>query len=107
MTPQRIAATIYSALKQRGLELSGIDKAETSRKVRQPGSGAMGKAHMVQEYFFEIADPENPNRAILVSVRIADRRQVRPERDEAIPEQFDASGIPFEREIRVITRREP
>jgi len=98
MNPQQVASTIYSALKQRGLELGSIDKAETSRKVRLPGSGAMSRAHLVQEHFFEIQDPENPHRAILVSVRIADRR---PERQaasrQAIPTEFDASGIPFER----------
>jgi len=103
-TPEKLASSIYSVLAQRDIidtDQVDICKAQVSRKVRQPGSGAMGRPHMVQEYFITIP---NDGRPIIVSVRIADTRApqhrqpipARPGRDQGYNGyHFDASGLPL------------
>lgn len=90
VSPERVAAVVYRALKQQGLEVGSVEYETVSRTPLH------GRSHSVKEFFFEVLGGSRP---LVVSVRIADRRPMpfktaAPEENKG-PYHFDASGIPL------------
>ncbi len=90
VSPERVAAVVYSALKQQGFDVGSIEYETVARTPLH------GRSHSVKEFFFEVLSGSRP---LVVSVRIADRRPMRvntvPLEENKGPYHFDASGIPL------------